>query len=479
MPCVGRVALSAVRRFLVLSAGFLLVTNLTAATRNWTGTTSGTWSVGSNWGGTAPSPSDDLVFNATANANALNNDYPASTPFNSLTFSGAATYSPGGNTILLGAGGVTVTGGASWNNFIPITLGASQIWTLNAPGANGFGGPTTLDLGSNTLTITGNGTINIPSTIMGSGGITLTGTGTTTLQGTLNYTGVTNVNSAAHLALTSLGTVNTPIAINSGGFLDIPAANSVLTAANVGINAGGTFDLIVNGASVGQYSRLTSNKNITLAGNLVLTNNVIHPVGTVISFLGTQLGGTISGTFNGLPDGSPISSGGQTFIIHYTSTSVTLTAQAAATSDLTITKTHTGNFVAGQTGATFTITVTNSGTGPTSGVVTVADTLPAGLTATGFSGTGWACTLTPLQCTRNDALAASSSYPPLTLTVNVASNATSPQTNTATVSGGGEGNTANDTATDAATITTPVPSLSLGVLMMLGVVLAMVALRRT
>ena len=33
--------------------------------------------------------------------------------------------------------------------------------------------------------------------------------------------------------------------------------------------------------------------------------------------------------------------------------------------DLTITKSHTGNFTQGQTGATYTVTVTNSGIGPT------------------------------------------------------------------------------------------------------------------
>ena len=50
-------------------------------------------------------------------------------------------------------------------------------------------------------------------------------------------------------------------------------------------------------------------------------------------------------------------------------------------------------------------------------------------------------------------LAAGGSYPPLTLTVNVAANAPASVTNTATVSGGGEINTANDTATDLTTIT--------------------------
>src|SRR5205823_5861370 len=53
--------------------------------------------------------------------------------------------------------------------------------------------------------------------------------------------------------------------------------------------------------------------------------------------------------------------------------------------DLTITKTHTGNFTQGQS-ATYTITVTNSGAGPTSAAVSVSDALPAGLTATNISG---------------------------------------------------------------------------------------------
>src|SRR6185295_18679295 len=121
--------------------------------------------------------------------------------------------------------------------------------------------------------------------------------------------------------------------------------------------------------------------------------------------------------------------------------------------DLTVTKTHGGAFTQGQTGATYTLTATNSGTGPTVGTVTVTDTLPAsGLTATGLSGTGWSCTLGTLTCTRSDTLAAGGSYPAITLTVNVASNAPASVTNTAAVSGGGETNAANDTASDPTTV---------------------------
>ena len=121
-------------------------------------------------------------------------------------------------------------------------------------------------------------------------------------------------------------------------------------------------------------------------------------------------------------------------------------------SDLTIAKSHVGNFTQGQTGAQYTITVSNIGISPTTGTVTVVDTLPVGLTASAVSGTGWACTLATTSCTRSDALASGTSYQPITLTVNVANNASSPLTNTATVSGGGETNLGNDTATDPTTI---------------------------
>ena len=83
-----------------------------------------------------------------------------------------------------------------------------------------------------------------------------------------------------------------------------------------------------------------------------------------------------------------------------------------AAPDLTLAKTHTGSFTRGQTGATYTLTATNSGTGPTSGTVTVTDTLPTGLTATAMAGTGWACTLGTLTCTRGDALAAAAAIRP-------------------------------------------------------------------
>src|SRR5437016_451922 len=106
--------------------------------------------------------------------------------------------------------------------------------------------------------------------------------------------------------------------------------------------------------------------------------------------------------------------------------------------DLTATLSHTGNFTQGQTAATYTITVRNVGGTDTHGTVTVTDSLPAKLTATAASGTGWTCVLgPPVSCTRSDVLSTLNSYPAITLTVNVAGDAPGTITNTATVSGGG------------------------------------------
>ena len=121
--------------------------------------------------------------------------------------------------------------------------------------------------------------------------------------------------------------------------------------------------------------------------------------------------------------------------------------------DLTISKHHSGNFSQGQTEAQYTITVTNSGSATTSGTVQVTDALPTGLTATAISGTGWTCTLGTLTCTRTDGLGAGLSYPNITLTVNVAANASGSVTNLTSVWGGNELVKNNDVATDPTTIT--------------------------
>ncbi len=116
--------------------------------------------------------------------------------------------------------------------------------------------------------------------------------------------------------------------------------------------------------------------------------------------------------------------------------------------DLTIVKTASGSFTQGQSGAGYILTVTNTGGVATSGIVSVIDNLPTGVSPATVSGPGWSCGISgnTATCTRSDPLAPGASYPPIALTVNVASNAPPSVTNMATVGGGGDLNAANNAA---------------------------------
>ena len=141
------------------------------------------------------------------------------------------------------------------------------------------------------------------------------------------------------------------------------------------------------------------------------------------------------------------------------SNNTSTTTTAVPQPDLAIAKVANGPFSLGQVGASYTITVRNVGGAPSAGTVTMTDTLPAGLTATAIAGTGWACVLGTLTCTRSDALAAGASYPPVTLTVDVALTAPASVTNVANVGGGGDTNPANNQSS-VTTPLAPIPDLT-------------------
>jgi trimeric autotransporter adhesin len=127
--------------------------------------------------------------------------------------------------------------------------------------------------------------------------------------------------------------------------------------------------------------------------------------------------------------------------------------QACSAPSLTIAKAHTGNFAPGQSNAVYSVVVSNqAGAGPTSGTVTVTETVPLGMTLVSMAGTGWMCLPGGTTCTRSDELSGGSSYPPIAVTVNVASNAASQLTNQVSVSGGGSStaNTSDPTAVASA-----------------------------
>ena len=199
-------------------------------------------------------------------------------------------------------------------------------------------------------------------------------------------------------------------------------------------------------------------------------------VGDSVTITGAQLDTVTNVTFNGTVASYTITATNQiaaTVPIGATSGSITakglggngtssfsFTVTTAGSPDLAITKSHTGDFTQGDTADTYTITVTNIGTASSSGSVIVTDAPPAGLTITAMSGSGWTADLGSSTCTRSDTLATGTGYPPIAITVSVATNAASSITNTAAVSGGGDVNAANNTVSDPTTIIalTPVQS---------------------
>lgn len=248
-----------------------------------------------------------------------------------------------------------------------------------------------------------------------------------------------------------------------------PTISKAFSAASVPLNASATLTFtITNPNPATDLTNVSVNDN--LPAGLIIANPdslVFDPVlgscdptgttGTItpqtnsINLIGGQIPANATCTFS--VDVLAISAGTQvntTDPITSTEGGTGGTATASldvVVPDLTITMSHSGNFLRPQTGATYTITVSNSGA-DTSALITVNVSLPTGVTATALSGTNWNCTLSPLQCTRGDTLFAGTSFEDITLTADVANSAPASFTASATVSGGGESNTANDTASD-------------------------------
>jgi uncharacterized repeat protein (TIGR01451 family) len=167
-------------------------------------------------------------------------------------------------------------------------------------------------------------------------------------------------------------------------------------------------------------------------------------------------GGTSGLTENpGVPYGATAGAAGTSVTNASISSTSGTQSGAQCTPDVTLGKSHVGNFTRGLT-ASYNVPVSNvSPYGPTSGTVTVNDTLPVGVIPTSASASSeWTCSVAAqtVSCTDSIVHPANSSYPPITITANVAQTAPSIVTNTAVVSGGGETNLANDTATDVASV---------------------------
>jgi uncharacterized repeat protein (TIGR01451 family) len=359
---------------------------------------------------TLNNPNSSLALTGVAFSDTLPAGLQVTTP------NGLVTTCTGTVTAAAGSGSISLTGAtlaANANCKVSVNVQGIAAGVQNnttGPVSSTESGPGAT---SNTASIT---VIGPPSIAKAFGAASINLNGTTTLSFT-----ITNPN--ATVALTGVGFGDT---LPAG--LTVATPNGLTGSCGAGTITTGT----VSGFSVVNLSGGT----IAAGGSCTFSVNVVgtsggHKVNTT---------GTVSSTNAG--------SGNQ----------ATATIDVNAP-DLAITKTHSGTFTRGQTGAIWTITVSNVGFGPTVGTVSVVDTLPAVANPpvpTALSGTGWTCTLATLTCTRADALASGSSYPVITLTVNIPKNIQNNFTNKATVSGGGDVNPTNNTATDSISLGPPI-----------------------
>ncbi|HLJ75468.1 MAG TPA: hypothetical protein VKU62_12830, partial [Thermoanaerobaculia bacterium] len=378
----------------------LLSTSVVAATRTWTGTTSANWSVATNWGGTAPVSGDDLVFPASGANQTTNDDLPAGTAFNSITFSGG-TYVLNGNLIALGAGGITASGGTNQRINLPILLTASQSWNVtNGSTTLAAGGALNLAGAALTVSDISGGAIGFLGPVSGTGSITaseqtsllfealntatapITAHGgfvgffdNTTYPGPITASGEPGAVVIAKGAIVGDVTVNGPLGTFVGGISATGPPNGTANTKNLTLRNLTVFEETI--ASATDFAQTSVTGTVNLTGSVIgIDSSTTLPAGTQFTIIQNDGTDPVVGTFAGSPQGgtvtSVLGSGIQNYTIDYhggDGNDVVITAQAPVTTQTTTVLTNTPPSI-GQP-VTLTATVTpNTGTAIPTGTVT-------------------------------------------------------------------------------------------------------------
>ncbi len=357
---------------------------------------------------------------------------------------GSTTYTPGTPvtyTIVVANAGPSNAPNASVTDTLPAAL-TGATWSCV-----GSGGATCPPSGAGNLAAVA---VSIPV----SGQVTFTVSGVVSPAATGSLSNTATV--AAPVGVTDPNTAN-----NSATDTDTAALRADIEVvksgtASVGYGGALSYTVVVTNHGPGNANGTTFSDAVP-AGITGVGASCAGMSGGAICVTPSVAGNTVSATIATLP-----ANGSVTYTINGTApssgTSITNTASAnppAGTTDptpgnnagsatttllqpqLTVTKTATPNpFTVGQP-ASYTITVANTGTGPTSGAITVSDNLPSGITLASFGGANWSCSgTTAVSCSYAGTLAANASTT-LILNVTVAANAANAN-NTATASGGGD-----------------------------------------
>src|SRR3989454_2616573 len=276
-----------------------------------------------------------------------------------------------------------------------ITLGSAARVNADAGTLTVSGGITN---GGFPLTVGGAGNTTISTTaISGTGGLTKDGTGTVTLSASNAYTGTTTVSAGSLLVngsqgssavslnggtLGGTGTVGAITSTGSGGSVAPGVGVGILTSGNVNWSSGSPgFVVQLNGTTAGTgYDQLNVSGSVNLgSATLSGTLGFSPPNGTSFTIINNDGGDAVIGTFAGLPEGSTVVLSGQSLQISYVGGTGNDVVLSVVAPNLTV-----NNAVAPSaspppgTDLTYTVTVTNNGSGNATSVV-VVDTLAATL----------------------------------------------------------------------------------------------------
>ena len=262
----------------------------------------------------------------------------------SLTSTSTATDFIAGNTVLIGnatsisqdnSGAFTISIGFSTQN------GTSQTLTLtgNGTGLATLSGVISDSNKSNAVTKTGSSTFalsgsnnysggtsvtggtllvnNTSGSGTGSGNVTVNGSGTT-LGGTGTISGSVSVSNTSGGAIINPGPKGTNATAGSVGTLTIGGAVTLGSSGNsstLHIDASGTLtsnwdQLVANGVTLNATTKPTL--DVTIASGLTFTS------GTVYELINNTSASAISGTFNGIAQGSTVTFDGYSFFASYT-----------------------------------------------------------------------------------------------------------------------------------------------------------------
>ncbi len=258
-----------------VQAGPMYWTGYSSGGASWTAAAGGTnWSTDPNTladPGAFPGISDDVYFVFASGAKNFNNTILGQNfSINSLNFTADASAPVGiggGNTLTLGAGGLTVLSGAlSATLSTNVAIGSAQTWTENSASS-----------GSN---------VNVSGVLSGSAPVTLRGTGsTTTPSGAFIFSG-----SDTYSGALTLLNANTSLTLSGNGAL--PSASGITLD-------GGSSLIFDNTASAAAAARLGSTVPVTSnGGSITLKGNASASVGEQVGVLTLGSGLVTSGATN-------------------------------------------------------------------------------------------------------------------------------------------------------------------------------------